>query len=226
VAVDHRVWSIVLEQSPDGMEELFTRGLDCGLDLAVKQPGSYQVRVAVRDTPSGRVGSASQFVEVPDLRKGRLALSGIVMRGGTGDATGEAATAEAAVPPGAGIGEEGLPLSTNTPGGATAAVRRLRAGMSLDYAFDVYNARGQGAGGPRLERRVRLLHNGQESYVGLPTPLSPAAETWKRVAIQGRINLGRTLEAGDYVLEILVRDTVGRRRAASQLVDFEVVEGH
>jgi hypothetical protein len=172
------------------------------------------------------VGSASQFVEVPDLKKGRLALSGVVMRGGAGDATGEAATAEAAVPPGAGIGEEGLPLSTSTPGGATPSVRRLRAGMALDYAFDVYNARGQGAGGPRLERRVRLLHNGQESYIGLPTPLSPTAESWKRVAIQGRINLGRHQEAGDYVLEILVRDTLGKRRTASQTADFEIVEGH
>ena len=39
------------------------------------------MRVAVRDAESGRVGSASQFVEVPDFRRWRVALSGIIMNG-------------------------------------------------------------------------------------------------------------------------------------------------
>ena len=37
----------------------------------------YQLRVVVRDTASKRVGSAMQFITVPDLKKGRLTLSGI-----------------------------------------------------------------------------------------------------------------------------------------------------
>lgn len=42
----------------------------------VKKPGAYQLRVALRDVASGRIGSAWQFVEVPDMSQGRLALSG------------------------------------------------------------------------------------------------------------------------------------------------------
>ena len=49
-------------------------------DMAAKRPGSYQVRVAVRDGTSGKLGSAGQFVDIPDLNKKRVALSGIVVR--------------------------------------------------------------------------------------------------------------------------------------------------
>ena len=49
-------------------------------DMHAKQPGSYQVRVAVRDKTSGKLGSAGEFVDVPDLNKKRVALSGIVLR--------------------------------------------------------------------------------------------------------------------------------------------------
>ena len=49
------------------------------LDLPIKKPGGYQVRVAVGDAGSQKLGSASQFIEIPDLRPDRLALSGIVL---------------------------------------------------------------------------------------------------------------------------------------------------
>ena len=48
--------------------------------VAVKKPGAYQMRVVLRDATSEQFGSASQFIEVPDIDKGRLALSGIVLR--------------------------------------------------------------------------------------------------------------------------------------------------
>jgi hypothetical protein len=56
-------------------------GLLYGLALPVNKPGAYQLRVAVRDGASSRVGSANQFVAVPDLTKGLLTLSGMVLSG-------------------------------------------------------------------------------------------------------------------------------------------------
>src|SRR5207253_713437 len=41
-------------------------------------PGSAQ-HVAIQDVASQKLGSAMQFVEVPDVKSGRLALSGIVL---------------------------------------------------------------------------------------------------------------------------------------------------
>ena len=40
-------------------------------------PGLYQVRVATRDTRSGRVGSAMRWVEIPDFKPGTLTMSSL-----------------------------------------------------------------------------------------------------------------------------------------------------
>ena len=55
-------------------------GLRLRLDMPAKKPGSYQVRIAVRDRTSSKIGSAGQFVAVPDLNRKEVALSGIVLR--------------------------------------------------------------------------------------------------------------------------------------------------
>jgi hypothetical protein len=59
-------------------------GLVYRLDLPVPKPGSYQFRVAVRDSSSSRMGTAGQFVDVPNLNNGRLVLSGITVSAATG----------------------------------------------------------------------------------------------------------------------------------------------
>ena len=45
--------------------------------------GRRQPRIAVRDHATQKIGSANQFIEVPDIKKGRLTLSGISIRGVT-----------------------------------------------------------------------------------------------------------------------------------------------
>src|SRR6185437_12769424 len=44
-------------------------------------PGIYQFRVAARDEKSGRVGSAIQWIVIPDLTKSQLALSSVLLGG-------------------------------------------------------------------------------------------------------------------------------------------------
>jgi hypothetical protein len=43
-------------------------------------PGMYQMRVALRDQSSERVGAANEFIDVPDLTRGRLTLSSVLLR--------------------------------------------------------------------------------------------------------------------------------------------------
>jgi len=43
------------------------------------QPDYYQVRVVVREDSSGNVGSFSKYLEVPDLSKGKLAMSSLFL---------------------------------------------------------------------------------------------------------------------------------------------------
>jgi hypothetical protein len=98
----------------EAFETTLREGLVYSLETPVARPGGYQVRAAVQDTPSGRLGSASQFVEVPKLKKGRLVLSGIAMSGGASEEVADPDT--------------------------TAVVRRFRPGAMVTYAFFAYNA--------------------------------------------------------------------------------------
>jgi len=50
-------------------------GIRFSMRLEVKQPGDYQIRVAVRDRANGKSGSAYTFLKIPDFGKGRLALA-------------------------------------------------------------------------------------------------------------------------------------------------------
>ncbi|HEX8178553.1 MAG TPA: VWA domain-containing protein, partial [Pyrinomonadaceae bacterium] len=56
-------------------------GLVYIVNVPVKKPGPYQLRVAVRDAATERVGTASQFIDVPDLAEQRLTLSGLIISG-------------------------------------------------------------------------------------------------------------------------------------------------
>lgn len=57
------------------------RGILYTATIPLKKAGAYQLRVAVRDESTIALGSGSQFVEVPAVGKGRVAISGIVLQG-------------------------------------------------------------------------------------------------------------------------------------------------
>jgi VWFA-related protein len=81
-------------QAVDQVNRTYTlrcKGADCdigrqqgfiyALSYPIKKPGAYQMRVALRDAGSQDTGSASQFIEVPDVGKGRLTLSSLILHG-------------------------------------------------------------------------------------------------------------------------------------------------
>ena len=68
-----------IQIKPEKLEEARLRGFVYKVTHQFTRPGPYQVRVAVRDASSGEVGSASQFVELPDWKKKDLAVSGILL---------------------------------------------------------------------------------------------------------------------------------------------------
>jgi hypothetical protein len=55
-------------------------GALCDVELLLPNPGVYQVRAAIRDETSGRMGKASQLARVLDFSTGELMLSGIVLK--------------------------------------------------------------------------------------------------------------------------------------------------
>ena len=83
-----------------------------------------------------------QFVEVPDLKNGRLALSGIVMT---------AATVKS-------------DANTQEDIDGTPAVRIFKAGSAISYAYEILNARADGNAESQLETQIRLYRDGQAIY--------------------------------------------------------------
>ncbi|MBV9926042.1 MAG: VWA domain-containing protein [Acidobacteria bacterium] len=195
---------------PEGSLELFKKeGMVYDLNVPVRRPGAYQLRIAVRDTASERTGSASQYVEVPDLSKKRLALSGIVV-------ASPAPQAAAQVVPAALTEQEAAP-----------ATRRFRRGALLDYGFVIYNAKADKATGrPQLTIQARLFREGQPVYEGQPQPFDAAQQTGlARIEAAGRLQLGAALEPGEYVLQLVVTDALAGKSNAvtTQWIDFELV---
>src|SRR6185369_9726005 len=60
-------------------QQAMANGIALSIDMPVRRPGAYQARLAVRDRPTSRMGSAGQFVVIPDLKNKKLAVSGIVL---------------------------------------------------------------------------------------------------------------------------------------------------
>lgn len=69
---------VTLSLKDAALTEAQQNGIDYRKLFPLK-PGFYQVRVAVRDDNSGQLGSSAGWVEVPDLSKNRLTLSGIML---------------------------------------------------------------------------------------------------------------------------------------------------
>jgi VWFA-related protein len=201
-------------------ERVLKDGLTYNMTVPVKKAGAYQLRLALRDVPSERVGSASQFIEVPDLKKNRLALSGIVVKGVplqlfTKDANiAQKADADDSA-------DESDPM-------ASVSVRQFRQNLAMIYALAIYNAQlDKTTGKPLLKTQVKIFLNGQQIFAGKELPYNASHETdLKRLQMVGAIQLGTVMAPGEYVLQIIVTDQLAKekRQVASQWIDFEIVK--
>src|SRR5262249_10330124 len=74
--VDRFANDLQLNLQPATHDAVIKRGLVATRTLNVK-PGVYQVRLFVREVSSGLIGTANDFIEIPDLKANRLAVSSI-----------------------------------------------------------------------------------------------------------------------------------------------------
>lgn len=210
----------------NGYRQAQEHGLIYTLNVPLRKAGAYQLRVAVRDVNSKRVGAANQFVEVPDLKKGQLALSGIVVAGVSPAAASPplltpASTSEPAT--GAKPGD----LNSALDAQASPAVRRMHPGMILNYAYSIYNvARDKQTQRPRLQTQVRLYRTGQLVYTGEVVPMEAAPQIGlKPISALGTLQLGINEKPGDYFLQIIVTDLLADKKhnTTTSWIDFEIL---
>jgi len=203
-------------------ERVLNAGFTYNITVPVKKAGAYQLRTALRDTHSQRVGSSSQFIEVPDVKKNRLALSGILMSGMPAQLSQKNAGAVAPER------ENSDDSEAESDPYASAAVRQLKQGLILVYSFAIYNAQiDKTTGKPQLNTQVRMFRDGKPVLTGKETPLDASNQPdLKRLPMTGAIQLGSVMPPGEYVLQVIVTDALAKEkfRVASQWIDFEVVK--
>lgn len=221
--VDQSIRSYVVHMTEREYQHTLRAGIFYRVNLPIKKPGAYQLRTAVRDSASLKIGSANQFIEVPDLKKGRLTLSGMIVRGHPfQSSTQPAGNAQAQMT----STSEGKVEEGDTQ--ASPAVRRFSRGMVLEYACLVYNARlDKATKRTQLETQLRLFRDGQPVFVGKVNPFdSSQQKDLTRLVTGGSLLLGKELQPGDYALQLIVTDRLAREenRAVGQWIDFEIVK--
>lgn len=186
----------VLKLKENEYQEALRDGLRLRFDMPATHAGSYQVRIAVRDEKSAKVGSAGQFVAVPDLKNKRLALSGVVLR------------------------DEGA-ANTQSSVMAAPATRRLRANSDLHFAFMVYNPTSDLVMQAKLVRDGKIVKTGPQTAID-----SAHKTDLDRLFVTNAFRLSPDLEPGSYYLQVVVNDKAAKDKQPPviQWVNFEIVK--
>ncbi len=161
-------------------------------------PGIYQFRVAARDEKSGRLGSAIQWIVIPDLAKSQLTLSSVLLGGQVLEDKSKAGTPH-------------VQLSVDHSFPRTS---------QLGYWVFVYNAKRDASGAPQLTVQTQVLRDGQAVISSPQRKVSSAGQDVERIPFGEELAL-KTLAPGKYDLKVIVNDSVAGT-SATQLADFVV----
>lgn len=210
--VDQLARGYSLSLKPESYKKVAEEGFVYSFVFPVKKAGAYQYRVAIRDSGGGKVGSASQFIEVPDLKKNRLTTSSIVLENFTAEQWHRSADPLA-------------PRAATNPMSDTA-LRRIKVGTVIRYGYEIYNAKLDSDKQLGIETKVRVFRDGKLILDGKQAAFELRGQTdMRHLKNVGAIAIGNSMIAGDYILQVVVTDKFAKAKdqAATQVVQFEVV---
>jgi VWFA-related protein len=161
-------------------------------------PGIYQVRVAARDERSGRVGSAMQWIVIPDLSKRQLTLSTLLLGGQVLD---NAKAKEA------------------TPQVQLSVDRRFSRSDHLGYWIFIYNAKRDATGATNLTAETQVVRDGKVVLTAT-RKLSNDSPDPERIPYGADLAL-KSLTPGSYDLKVKITDAVAGT-SVTQSTDFVV----
>ena len=181
--------------------EDYKRALTAGLSYtahAQLPPGSYQLRAVVRESETGRLGSMSQYLEVPDLSKKKpdrqqpLSLYAVRV---------------------------GRPAATAPPEPLTA-LRQLPRQQDLRYAAVIYFPK-VSDGKVQLTSQVIVSQGDKVIFKDEEQPITWQVQNEQVVKI-GQLGLARA-KPGRYVLTLLVKEPGKKDKGVIRSIDFNLV---
>jgi hypothetical protein len=190
---------------PAEYRQAMENGLRFSFQMKLPRPGAWQIRAVVADSASDHIGSATQVVEIPNVKQGALALSGLVLRCGP-----QAADRAPADPQG-------------DPG-----VRIFKPGSGCTFQYGVFGALTGLDKQSSLEVQTRIFAEGRVVFDGRSGRFNfEEAPEGSHRQIFGQLKLDPLMSPGDYILQVTVRDMLapaGQPRTATQFTDFQVRE--
>jgi hypothetical protein len=201
------------------IQKLREDGINFTVSIPVKEPGGYYVRAAVRDTYSEAKGSAYQFIDIPDLKKNRLALSSLYIIGSEDDAEWIRSIAMGEKTQSSGASRR---ITIRSP-----ARKDFRPGDRFEYIAVIYNAKTKKENPPDLESQIILFKDGAELLrTEAETVDLNSVSDFKRIPVRQKLSLNESMQPGDYILQFLVRDKNAKEKEslATQLLNFRILE--
>lgn len=159
-------------------------------------PGLNQVRIAARDSKSGRVGSVAAWVEIPNLAQGNFSLSSLFL-------------------------SESAPVSQGTSQKWTIKPdRRFAKTGKLRFQAFVYNA-DRSTGAPKIHLQMELRQEGQMLIQTPPTPVATEGVTdLGRIPVVGEFPL-EGFPPGRYELKLTLTD-LKKKSAVFRQTNFTI----
>jgi hypothetical protein len=159
-------------------------------------PGPYQLRIAVRENSTGKLGTLSRYIEVPDLNSGRLAMSSVFLYAADPDSKSQPA-----------------PM---------LASRELTRKQDLRYAAVVYNAK-LDKGKPQLRSQLiisqgdKVLYKEPEQPIEAPNP--------SQIVKLGQLALAK-VKPGRYTMTLVITDGLADKKTqtVARRAEFVVID--
>jgi len=178
---------------PEGSyEKALRQGLEYQRAVSVK-PGRYRVRVAVREDGGGKLGSSSQWVTVPDLAEGKLALSSVFLLEKQEPSTEKPASV---------AGDLSLR--------GVQARRRFKHGATLYAQLFAYNPGRDASGATNLVSQAEIWRGGELLASSSTEPMAAGDKGGPPLPQTRSVKLG-PFAPGDYEVRIVVTDAVAQK---------------
>jgi len=178
--------------SQDRLKEAKTRGYRFSRRLTL-QPGVYQVRVGVREEGTDRMGTATAWVDVPELAQNKPEMSSLILTNPLDIDTLDA---------------EGIDVSELEQIKMVQGIPLFERGDSFDYSFRIYQGKLDLAK-PDLEWMPELFQGGKLIRGSQWRPISLEQEDidskgW--MDVYGEVDIGK-FGSGVYELRVSVKDS-------------------
>jgi len=206
------------ENKAENLAWIEKHGIRFNMLLPVKKSGPYYVQVSILDKEAGKVGSAYQFLEIPDVGRREPALSNTFILTGVDDLGWMLSDAGKTISEGVffPVYQE---VELRSP-----ALRTYMPGDGLQTLTVLYNADLRAISRSEIKTHSVLYRDGKEIHRGEQAPITSAGvDAQKNIPILQRLAITPNMQPGQYVLQLEITDK-NNKVVASQTTSFTVTE--